>query len=106
MADRRTTKRFEIVGRLPGTLAAARQVRVRDISPGGALVETALTLRRDDTLNVSLDSDERSLTFRARVCYVRPASELGRYLVGLEFLGTSTADLGLLSRSATDAPGS
>ena len=108
MADRRTTKRFEIVGRLPVTLAAERRIRLLNVSQGGALVETALPLRRDDTLNVDLDSDERSLSLRARVCYIRLAPEAGRYLVGLEFLGSEAKHVDRLlgTGSPDDAPGS
>jgi len=86
--DRRTRTRFEIVGRLPGTLAAERAVRLIDVSLTGALVETDAPLQPETTLNVTLESERQVATIRARVCHVRRTHLDDGYLVGLEFLGT------------------
>ena len=42
--DRRAKNRFELVGTLPGTLETWHRHRVRNLSPGGALVESTVPL--------------------------------------------------------------
>jgi hypothetical protein len=93
VADRRLKARFEIVGRLPGSLAAERLVRVHNISPGGAMVETTTRLVRDTVFNVRLESDQHMATVRARVCHVRRSHLENGYLVGLEFVGAEPEDM-------------
>lgn len=91
--DRRTKARFEIVGRLPGTLAAERPVRLINVSLTGALIETAAPLQPDSIFNVTLESDQQVATIRARVCHVRRTHLDDGYLVGLEFLGADPHDM-------------
>ena len=86
MPDRRNKARFEIVGRLPGTLAAERPARLLDVSLTGALIETDAPLQPETTLNVTLEGDRQVATIRARVCHVRRTHLDDAYLVGLEFL--------------------
>jgi c-di-GMP-binding flagellar brake protein YcgR len=85
LTDRRTSLRFEIVGRLRGTLATAEVVRLHDISPGGVLVEVPFLLPVDSQHAMQVTTDEHVSTLEGRVRHVRPAFEMGRYLVGLEF---------------------
>ena len=85
MSDRRTSLRFEIVGRLRGSLATAESVRLHDISPGGALVEVPFPLPVDSHHAVQVVTYDHVSALEARVRHVRPAFEMGRFLVGLEF---------------------
>lgn len=85
MTDRRSSLRFEIVGRLRGSLATSESVRLRDISPGGALVEMPFPLPVDSQQPVQVVTDDHVSALEARVRHVRPAFEMGRFLVGLEF---------------------
>ena len=85
MTDRRLTLRFEIVGRLRGSIATAEPVRLHDISPGGALVEVPFSLPVDSQQGVQVVTEDHVSAIEARVRHVRPAFEMGRYLVGLEF---------------------
>lgn len=85
MTDRRASLRFEIVGRLRGSLATTQPVRLHDISPGGALVELSFALPVDSQHSVKLASDGHVTTVEARVRHARPSFEVGRFLVGLEF---------------------
>jgi hypothetical protein len=86
VTDRRSSIRFEIVGRLPGSLATAQPVRLHDISPGGALVEVSFPLPVESQHAIQLGAHGHVSTLNVRVRHVRPAIDLGRYLVGLEFL--------------------
>ena len=87
VADRRSNLRFEIVGRLRGTLAVEEAVRVHNVSPGGALVEVTWHPALDAHYAVHLESDHHLANIEARVCHVRPSAlSASRYLVGLEFL--------------------
>lgn len=86
MTDRRASLRFEIVGRLRGSLATAQPGRVHDVSPGGALVEMSYPLSVDSQQAVQLSHRGHVSSLDVRVRHVRPAIEPGRYLVGLEFL--------------------
>ena len=85
MTDRRTSPRFEIVGRLRGSLATAASVRLHDVSPGGVLVEVPFLLAVDSHHAVHVTTEDRDSVLDARVRHIRPAFEMGRYLVGLEF---------------------
>jgi c-di-GMP-binding flagellar brake protein YcgR len=85
VTDRRLTLRFEIVGRLRGSIATAEPVRLHDISPGGALVEVPFPLPVDSQQAVQLVTDDHVSAIDARVRHVRPAFQMGRFLVGLEF---------------------
>jgi c-di-GMP-binding flagellar brake protein YcgR len=91
--DRRAKTRFEIVGRLPGTLAAERPVRLLDVSLTGALIETDAPLQPETTFNVTLETDQQVATIRARVCHVRRTHLDDGYLVGLEFLGAEPNEM-------------
>lgn len=91
VTDRRTSLRFEIFGRLRGSLATTQPVRLHDISPGGALVELSFALPVDSQHSVQLASDGQVATVEARVRHVRPSFEVGRFLVGLEFTGPEHA---------------
>jgi c-di-GMP-binding flagellar brake protein YcgR len=86
VSDRRSSLRFEIVGRLRGSLATAETVRLHDISPGGALVEVPFSLPVDSRHAVQVVTFDHVSALEARVRHVRPAFEIGRFLVGLEFM--------------------
>lgn len=91
MADRRGSIRFEILGRLPGTITAQRTAVLHNISGGGALIETAWPIPQDSLLVVSLESPTHHAALEARVCRVRP--DYGDvYMVGLQFTTEGAAD--------------
>ena len=104
MSDRRSKARFEIVGRLPGTLATDRRVQILNVSLTGALIETPTALQPETEFNIVLESEQHLATLRARVRHVRPTHFDDGYLVGLEFLGGTTGDLERLL-GATPADG-
>ncbi len=88
--DRRGTIRFEIVGRLWGTFEALETLALRNIGPGGALVESGLPLDARVTHRVRLSFHEEAVDFAARVRHSMPVpGPTGSvlYLIGLEFVG-------------------
>ena len=87
VADRRAQLRFEIVGRLRGTIASHSTVQLRDISRGGALVESPWPLQLDTVHAVRLESHSQFSQVDACVRHVRPAVPgPNHYLIGLEFV--------------------
>jgi PilZ domain len=86
MTDRRQRLRFEIVGRLRGTLVTEERLKVRDSSPGGVLVEAPWPLPVDSVHAVRIESDTHVASIEVRVKHVRPEVADERYLIGCEFL--------------------
>ena len=66
MPDRRLKARFEVVGRLPATLATERSARLHNVSRGGALIESGAMLPLDSLITLTLESDRKMATLRAR----------------------------------------
>jgi hypothetical protein len=100
VADRRNGLRFEIVGRLRGTLVAEPAVQLHNISRGGALVEAPWPLSHGSVHTLRLESDTHVGTADARVCHVRQQWDTGRFLIGLEFVGIDAALTEHLERHA------
>ncbi len=75
------------MGRLRGTVASHATVQLRDISRGGALIESPWPLPVDTVHAVRLESHSQFSQVDARVCYIRSAIPgPNRYLIGLEFV--------------------
>jgi len=94
--DRRAKNRFEVVGALPGTLETWHRHRVRNLSPGGALVESAVPLQPGSRLSGRLLLQGGQRDIKAEVRYVQEDGEgggTGRYLVGVAWAeGTRPMD--------------
>jgi hypothetical protein len=91
VADRRNGLRFEIVGRLRGTLVAEPAVQLHNISLGGVLVEAPWPLSHGSVHTIRLETDKHLATADARVCHVRQQWDTGHFLIGLEFVGADAA---------------
>ena len=91
--DRRSRMRFEVFGAFWGTFDAGDAVRVHNLSHHGALIEAHQPLAVESIQSVCLMLDGQPALADARVRHLTPASDedRGRYLVGVEFLGMSTA---------------
>lgn len=84
--DRRTKNRFELVGTLPGTLETWHRHRVRNLSPGGALVESSVALPPGSRVSGRLVLQGSQRDVKAEVRYIQEngiASGAARYLIGL-----------------------
>jgi len=89
VSDRRGQPRFEIVGRLRGSVASLEQLPLINLSAGGALIESPWPLAAESVHSIRLKSGAAMQDVMVRVRHVRPTWRSGegqRYLVGLEFL--------------------
>jgi hypothetical protein len=99
-SDRRNALRFEVIGFMRATAMVDVPVTVRNVGPGGVLVEAPWPLAEKSVHAVRVQQGVTFATLDARVCHVRRADGASTYLIGLEFLGDpSTLDTctGLLS---------
>lgn len=92
--DRRTRSRFEVFGAFWGTFDAGGAVHVRDLTPHGALIEANQPLAVESVQSVCFMVNGQPAITDARVRHVRRSTYAhGRFLVGIEFIATSTAFL-------------
>jgi hypothetical protein len=87
--DRRAGTRFEIVGRLPGTVETVGVLRVRNIAEGGALVEAPWPLPANSQHSARLGLSSGTFNVQVEVCHVTAAphaSAADRYSIGFHFL--------------------
>jgi PilZ domain-containing protein len=88
--ERRSARRFEIVGQLWGTLEWSETWPVRNVGQGGLLVEGRRPLPLDEVHGLSLSPSSTGGAIRARVCHSSRAEgdDAARpYLIGFEFVG-------------------
>jgi hypothetical protein len=91
--DRRQDTR-PAVGGLPGDITVKEALRVRDLSPSGAMVETSVPLELNSLHDVRLDLGSRTVVVKGRVTHCAPAQDAGGsqvHLSGLEFVELSLA---------------
>jgi hypothetical protein len=100
--DRRRGLRFEIVGRLSGSAATVETLRVRNISPSGALVEAPFTLPLHSWHTVHLGADQMLGTVDVRVCHLGASDTPASYLIGLEFVAADPDTTSRLERLIAD----
>jgi len=89
LADRRVATRFEIVGELWGSVLALEPLRVCNLAPGGALVESLAPLPVGSVQPIRLAQGAQTAEVRAAVRHLSPVHQQDggqRYRVGLEFL--------------------
>jgi hypothetical protein len=91
--DRRTRMRFEAFGAFWGTFDVGDAVRVRNLTHHGALIEARRPLAVESVQALCLLLDGQPAIADARVRYVADARtpDGDCYLVGVEFVTTSTA---------------
>lgn len=101
--DRRTQLRFEVFGGFWGTFDTGNAVRVHDLSRHGALIEARQPLAVESIQTVCLPLEGQPAIAAARVRHSRPSPhDAKRYLVGVEFLTTSTEFLEAVDRLMAD----
>jgi hypothetical protein len=95
LGDRRSRPRFEIVGQLWGALETVEPLDLKDISRGGALLESRVPLSPDSVHRLRVAFNDVIADVQARVRHVRsvPQASGDRYLIGLEFLHVQQAAL-------------
>jgi hypothetical protein len=89
LGDRRATVRFDVGGGLWGTLETMEPLPMRNIGPGGVLVESPAPLELESTHSIQLllPGHESMADVRVRhVTSIHDMAKGSRYLIGLEFL--------------------
>ena len=90
--DKRDTERIEILGELHGEVMVFQPTIIREISRGGAQVETAFPLHLDSLHDFRLTLGERSIVVKGRVahCSISDVEEEGVvYRSGIQFIEPS-----------------
>ena len=103
LGDRRGRPRFDIVGDLLGSLETVLPLPLVNISPGGALIHSHVSLPTDSVHTLTLNSNGKSLTTQVRVKRVTDVTSGDgerTFLVGLEFVAPHPALLGVLETLA------
>jgi len=90
--DKRDSERIQILGELHGEVMVFEPMAIREISRGGAQIETAFRLQLDSLHELRLRLGDRSIIVKGRVvhCSISDVDqELVTYRSGLEFVEPS-----------------
>jgi hypothetical protein len=88
-ADKRDTDRIQILGELHGEVMVFQPMAIKEISHGGAQIETAFSLQLDSLHDFRLTLGDRSVVVKGRVahCSITDVEqELVTYRSGIEFV--------------------
>src|SRR5437870_1450378 len=91
-ADKRDSERILILGELHGEVMVFQPMAIKDISRGGAQVETAFPLQLDSLHDFRLTLGDRSIVVKGRVAHCSISDvdqELVTYRSGIEFIEPS-----------------
>jgi len=94
LGDRREHLRYDVSGQLWGSLDLSERVVLRNIAPGGALIEARLTPGMRSVRAAQILLHERGPQMNVIVRHMSPLSaapDEDRYLVGVEFVNLSAA---------------
>ena len=87
--DKRDTERIEILGELRGEVMVFQPMAIREISRGGAQVETGFPLQLDSLHDFRLTLGDRSIVIKGRVAHCSISDvdqEVVLYRSGIEFV--------------------
>jgi hypothetical protein len=101
IGDRRIRPRFDIVGDLWGTLETVLRLPLKNVSRGGALIQSHVALPPQSVHRIALHADGQEFSIPVRVSHVeRQTSADGErtYLIGVEFISAQPALLQLVDR--------
>ncbi|OLC81060.1 MAG: hypothetical protein AUH72_10445 [Acidobacteria bacterium 13_1_40CM_4_65_8] len=91
-AEKRDTERIQILGDLKGEVMVFQPMAIKDISRGGAQVETTFPLHLDSLHDFRLTLGDRSIVVKGRVsyCSISDVEQEGvLYRSGIEFIEPS-----------------
>ncbi len=94
LGDRRNRPRYDIVGDLWGTLETVLRLPLKNVSPGGALIESHVPLPAESVHRLTFTCDGQDAATQVRVRHVHPliSSDGERtFLIGVEFLAPHPA---------------
>jgi hypothetical protein len=100
LGDRRSDLRFEIIGQLWGSVETVADLPLRNLTRGGALVESRLPLNAEAVRAVRLLKGNESSDIQVRVRHVtaQQGADGEHYFIGLEFIEPSAAALEQIDR--------
>lgn len=101
LGDRRIRPRYDIVGDLWGTLETVLRLPLRNVSPGGALIESHVALPAESVHRLTFRCDGQDAAAQVRVRHVKTTVSLNgetMYLIGVEFLSLPPALIGQVER--------
>jgi PilZ domain-containing protein len=90
--DKRDTERVQILGELRGEVTVFQPMAIKEISRGGAQVETGFPLQLDSLHEFRLTLGDRSIVVKGRVAHCTISDveqELVLYRSGIEFIEPS-----------------
>ena len=90
--DKRDTERLTILGELHGEVMVFQPTTIKELSCGGAQLETALPLQLDSLHDFRLTLGERSVVVKGRVVHCSISDmdqEIVTYRSGIEFIEPS-----------------
>ena len=90
--DKRDTERTEILGELNGEVMVFQPMNIKEISSGGAQVETAFPLHLDSLHDFRLTLGDRAIIIKGRVAHCSISDveqEVVLYRSGIEFVEPS-----------------
>src|SRR6266850_4649568 len=90
--NKRDTERVEILGDLHGEVMVFQPMAIKEISRGGAQIETGFPLQLDSLHDFRLTLGDRSVVIKGRVAHCSISDvdqEVVLYLTGLEFIEPS-----------------
>ena len=96
----RDDERIEILGELHGEVVVFQPMAIKEISHGGALVETTFPLQLDSLHELRLTLGDRSVILKARVAHCSISDvdqELVTYRSGVEFVEPAERVFGAIS---------
>ena len=98
--EKRDSERIQILGELHGEVMVFQPMTIREISRGGAQVETAIRLQLDSLHEFRLTLGERSLIVKGRVAHCSISDvdqELITYRSGIQFVEPSERVIEVIS---------
>jgi hypothetical protein len=90
--EKRDSERIQILGELHGEVMVFQHMTIREISSGGAQIETALPLQLDSLHDFRLTLGDRSVIVKGRVAHCSISDvdqELVTYRSGIQFVEPS-----------------
>ena len=90
--EKRDSERIQILGELRGEVMVFQHMTIREISRGGAQIETALPLQLDSLHDFRLTLGDRSVIVKGRVAHCSISDvdqELVTYRSGIQFVEPS-----------------
>lgn len=100
-AERRVANRLEILGDLQGEVMVYQPMAIRELSHGGAQIETSFPLQLDSLHELRLELGGVSVVVKGRVAHCSIADmdrEFVAYRCGLEFVQPSAGVRDVISR--------